>query len=120
MKKIRLNVLLLAGILFAGLYSCTKSEEDFTAQGGLLPTNYITIKDSSFSPSTLTVAAGSSITFVNSTDFEHSIVSEDSATILSGIIASKTSFYYLKDTVAVINYHCGKHPAVKGRIILRQ
>ena len=118
MKKIRLNVLLLTAVLFAGLYSCTKTAADFDGQGGLLPTHYITINDSSFSPIVLTLATGSSITFVNSTDNEHSIVSDDSATILSGTILHKTSFYFKKDTTGTFNYHCGMHPTVKGTIIL--
>ena len=117
MKKTRLNIVLIAAVLFAPIYSCSKAE-DFTGQGGLLPTHYITIKDSSFSPIVLTVATGSSITFVNSTDNEHSIVSDDSATILSGTILHKTSFYYKKDTVGTFYYHCGMHPTVKGTIIL--
>ena len=118
MKKTRLNILLIAAVLFAGLYSCTKTADDFTGQGGLLPTHYITIKDNSFSPVVLTVATGSSITFVNSTDNEHSIVSDDSATILSGTIMHKTSFYFKKDTTGTFYYHCGMHPAVKGTVIL--
>jgi len=119
MRKIRLNTLLLTGVLFTALYSCTKTADDFTGQGGSLPTHYITIKDSSFSPAILTVATGSSITFVNDTDFEHSIVSDDSATILSGSIAHKTSFFFKKDTIGTFTYHCGLHPTVKGTIILR-
>ncbi len=119
MRKNRFILLLVTAVLVAALYSCTKSADDFTAEGGLLPTHYIIIKDSSFSPATLTVATGSSITFVNDTDFEHSIVSDDSSAILSGVIAHKTSFFYKKDTVGIITYHCGLHPTVKGTIILR-
>jgi len=119
MRKIRVKILLFTVILATGFYSCTKTADDFTGVDGSLPTNYIIIKDNSFAPSYLVVSSGSSITFVNDTDAEHSIVSEDSATILSGVIQSKTSFYFKKDTVGTIQYHCGLHPTVKGTITLR-
>ena len=109
---------LLAAVLTTAVYSCTKSSDDFEGQGGMLPTHYINIKDSSFSPVVLSVATGSSITFVNTTDFEHSIVDDDSSVILSGLMQRRTSFFFKKDTIGTINYHCGVHPGVKGTIIL--
>jgi plastocyanin len=123
MRKLRVVYLLISGFLIGGLYSCSKTEEDFGAQGGLLPTNYINIQDNSFSPSPLTVANGSSITFLNKTTTSHTIVSADSSTILSPSIASGSYFYVKPDTLAGslpvnINYHCKEHPSVTGTIVL--
>ncbi len=119
MKNIRwkgLVIVLLTGLI---LQSCTREDELFDAQGGTLPTNYIMIRDNRFTPDVITVATGSSFTFVNDTNEEHSIVSDDSSAILSGTIAVNSSFYFKKDTVGIIRYHCGKHPSVKGAITLR-
>ena len=123
MKKMRLKHLLITGFLFAGLYSCSKDEEDFGAQGGLLPTHYISINDGSFSPAQLNVAAGSSITFLNKTTIGHTIVSADSSTIVSPSIAPGLSYYVKPDTLSgtspvVIYYHCKEHPTVTGTIVL--
>ena len=124
MKKITCSYLLLTGILLSVAYSCTKTASDFEAQGGLLPTHYVNILDSLFSPAILTVANGSSITFLNKTTSNHTLVSDDSLTILSPTLAP-TAFYFVKpDTLAgvmpvYINYHCKEHPAIKGTIILR-
>jgi hypothetical protein len=123
MKKIRFNYLLISGLLLAGLYSCSKDNEDFGAQGGLLPTHYISIMDSSFSPAVLTVAAGSSITFLNKTTTNRTIVSADSSTILSPAILPSSSFYVKPDTLSgsmpvYIYYHCKELPAATGTIIL--
>ena len=123
MRKLRVVYLMLSGLLIGTLFSCSKTEEDFGAQGGLLPTNYINIQDNSFSPSTLTVANGSSITFLNKTTTSHTIVSADSSTILSPSIASGSFFYVKPDTLSGslpvnINYHCMEHPTVTGTIIL--
>jgi len=124
MKKIRLNYLLLTGLVLAGFCSCSK-DEDFDAQGGQLPTHYINIMDSSFSPAVLTVAYGSSVTFLNKTTNGHTIVSEDSAAIVSPLIAPDLSYYVKPDTSSasaqiIVNYHCKEHPLVTGTIILTQ
>lgn len=119
MKNIRWKgvvMVLLTGLI---IHSCTREDELFDAQGGTLPTNYIMIRDNGFTPDVITVATGSSFTFVNDTNEEHSIVSDDSSTILSGTINVNSSFYFKKDTVGIIRYHCGKHPSVKGAITIR-
>ena len=123
MKKIRLQHLLVTGILLFVFYSCSKDSDRSEPQGGLLPTNYININDGSFSPTPLTVSAGSSFTFLNKTTGTHTIVSADSSTLLSKALAPD-SFYYVKpDTLSgsqpvVIYYHCKEHPTVTGTIIL--
>jgi plastocyanin len=119
MMKNRKIIFLLAGLLSAGLSSCTKTADDFDPQGGQLPTNYVLINEGAFSPNSLTIATGSSITFANNTDSQHSIVSDDSTTILTGTIQPHTSLYFSKDTVGTIRYHCGAHPLVKGVIYIR-
>jgi plastocyanin len=119
----RLNYLLLTGLMLTGIYSCTKTADDFDAQGGLLPSHYVDIRDSSFSPAILTIANGSSVTFTNRTAVNQTIISEDSSTIVSPDIAAG-SFYFVKpDTLAGsldvrIYYHSKAHPAVVGTIIL--
>jgi plastocyanin len=111
---------IIVGVLcFSAIYSCTKTADDFIPEGGLLPTNYVKMSDSTFTPANLIISTGSSVTFVNDSDIEHSIVADDTVTIISNIIAPHTSFFFKKDTVAVIGYHCGVHPGARGTIILR-
>ena len=100
--------------------SCTKEEEiGYNDLGGTLPTNYIYVTDQSFSPSFVRVAIGSSFTFVNLTGQTHTIVSDDLTTIPPHSIAPSTKFYFKKDTVATINYHCVEHPTITGTLELR-
>lgn len=100
------------------LISCIKGHEGYDSAGGNLPTNYVMINAASFSPATLTVAAGSSITFVNNDNAIHSIRTNDSTTILSNDIAPGKFFIFKKDTTGVFNYHCSQHPTVTGSFIL--
>ena len=86
--------------------------------GGELPTNYVMVKDSSFSPGLLTVVAGSSVTFVNNTSIAHTVMSDDSNTVKLVSIAPGTSYFWKKDTSGSFPYHCTLHPVARGTIVI--
>lgn len=116
-------LVLLLGMMLAGSYACNKNS-GFDPQGGELPTHYISFRDSSFSPAILTVANGSSITFLNQTASPQTIVGDDS-TILKKVLISAHSYYFFKpDTIPAtpvqiyIPYHSVEHPSARGTIIL--
>ena len=121
MKK---NMLVLViGLMICGLYACNKNP-GFDPQGGELPTHYITFRDSSFSPSILTVASGSSITFLNQTNTAFTLAGDDSI-FLKPVVIDANSFYFFKPDTATatpvqiyIPYHNVERPAARGTIIL--
>jgi hypothetical protein len=92
------------------------------AQGGLLPSNYITIKANSFSPANITAVKGSSFTFVNQSGAAQGIYSYDSVYLNKQGIADNTSYYFKKDTVSngpvVIYYFMAGKPSISGSITL--
>jgi plastocyanin len=123
--KLRSLIYLFSIVLIIGFYACNKNT-GFEQAGGLLPTNYIVIKDSTFSPVTLTVANGSSITFLNQTTVAHTIMSDDTTTLRAALIRPDSSFYFKPDTATsipvpiYIPYHCIEHPSSRGVIVLNQ
>ena len=119
MKIVSFRFLLPTLVTIAAIASCGKSNTNFYGQGGLLPSNYIYILDSSFSPNTLNIAIGSSVTFVNNSSLTHTIKSDDTTFLKTPGIVPGTSFYFKKDTIGTINYHCVEHPNVRGTIIYR-
>jgi hypothetical protein len=103
--------------------SCNKEGKGIPeAQGGLLPTNYITIKASSFQPSNITAVKGSSFTFVNQSGAAQGIYSYDSVFLNKQGIADNTSYYFKKDTMSagpvIIYYFMAGKPSVTGSITL--
>ncbi|WP_255156863.1 cupredoxin domain-containing protein [Ferruginibacter sp. HRS2-29] len=98
-------------------FACAK-HTNYDAQGGGLPSNYIAVNDSSFSPVTLTVVSGSSITFVNNTTTAKSIITTDSVTIKATTIAPNSSFVFKKDTTGTFYYHLTNKPAAGGMFTL--
>jgi plastocyanin len=115
MRKSPLYYFLLA--LVVSLVSCDKSNEGFNPQGGYLPTNYITIKDSSFSPTSLTIVSGNSITFLNSTTGNHQVISSDSV-INTGLLAPQGHYFWKKDTFGTFPIHCVQHPSATALITI--
>ncbi len=118
--KHRLLLFIFSTITF---FSCIKEGKGIPeAQGGLLPTNYITIKESSFSPANITAVKGSSFTFVNQSGTAQGIYSYDSVFINKQGIADNTSYYYKKDTMSTgpvtIYYFMAGKPTVTGSITL--
>jgi len=61
------------------LTSCNKEKEITDLPGGNLPAKYIDIRDSTFSPASLTTVAGTTIVFVNNTSASRKLVSHNSA-----------------------------------------
>jgi plastocyanin len=83
----------------------------------------VTIKDFTFSPETVTVAAGSSIQWVNDGPSTHHVVSDDGVWDtgqLSGGTADTSyygggstageSFTFQFDSAGTYTYHCANHP----------
>lgn len=122
MKKNKLFCYLLAAML-TGFYACNKNA-NFNPQGGQLPTHYIQIKDSSFTPSSITEANGSSFTFLNQSTIPHTIMSDDTFTLKSVLILPDSFYFFKPDTATIvptqiyIPYHCIEHPSARGVIIL--
>ncbi len=114
--RLRLLVLFIAPFIIA---SCSKDNKGIPeAQGGLLPTNYIYIKDASFSPTNITAVNGSSFTFVNQSGSAKGVYSLDSVVINKQGIADNTSVFFKKDTVGTIYYFMAGKPTVFGSITL--
>ena len=103
-------------VLALSFLSCKDENANAYGGAGALPTNYIFILDNGFSPSSLRIANGSSVTFVNNSNSTHTIISTDSSTLVTTPIAPAHSFIYKKYFVGVINYHCVEYPTDIGSI----
>jgi plastocyanin len=105
---------------FTAVYFVTSCGKDGAGQpiavGGELPSNYIIISDGAFSPSSVTVVNGSSITFVNRSGTAKGIYSSDSVVINKQNITDNTSYFFKKDTVGTINFKMAGKPSASGSI----
>lgn len=113
MKKLFYTLLF---IFTANIFiSCNKNGQPESV-GGELPTNFIIINDNAFSPNSLNVVNGSSITFVNRSGTAKGIYSADSVVINKQNILDNTSYFFKKDTVGTIVFKMAGKPSVQGSI----
>jgi plastocyanin len=78
----------------------------------------IVIKDFMFTPNSLTVKAGSSVTWVNKDDEPHSVIS-DTGMFRSGGFDTNETFSFKFDKPGTYAYHCALHPRMIATIIVQ-
>ena len=76
-----------------------------------------------FSPATLTIKAGTTVTWKNTTAAPHTVTSDDGKTFNSGtsnpITAQTGTFSFTFTTAGTFPYHCEIHPFMKAKIIVQ-
>jgi plastocyanin len=77
----------------------------------------MSIKSFMFAPMTLTVKAGSTVTWTNGDQEPHTIVSQ-SGLFSSGAIDTSESFSFKFDKPGTYNYVCTIHPRMVGTVIV--
>jgi len=79
----------------------------------------VKIDNFSFQPASLTVSAGSTVTWVNQDDVPHNIVSSEGATLKSPVLDTDQKFSYTFEQPGTYAYFCGMHPRMTGKIIVQ-
>jgi amicyanin len=87
------------------------------AAPGLAEDAKIKIANFTFDPPTLTVKAGTTVTWVNADDIPH-VVSEKSGTFRSNALDTDETFTQTFPAAGTIEYFCAIHPHMTGKIIV--
>ena len=78
----------------------------------------VKIDNFSFGPSTITVPAGSTVTWVNRDDIPHTVVSDDKA-FKSKALDTDDKFSYTFTKAETYGYFCSLHPKMTGKVIVQ-
>ncbi len=83
----------------------------------------VSMTGNQFAPGTITVVAGSVVTWVNNEDPAaadniHDVIASDYATFLSGYIAPGAAFSQEFDTPGTYTYLCDLHTNMQGTIVV--
>jgi len=78
----------------------------------------VKIDNFSFTPATITVAAGTQVTWTNRDDIPHTVVTEDK-TIKSKVLDTDEKFSTTFDKPGTYSYFCSIHPKMKGTIVVQ-
>jgi len=79
----------------------------------------ITIDNFSFGPQSLSVKAGTEVTWVNHDDIPHTIVSEDLITFRSRVLDTDESWSFTFTKPGTYTYFCSIHPKMTAKIVVQ-
>ena len=78
----------------------------------------VKIDNFTFAPVTLTVAAGTTVKWVNRDDIPHTVVSEDKSTFKSKALDTDDSFSYTFAKPGTYTYFCSIHPKMTAKVVV--
>lgn len=110
--------ILRAGLAFLAIImmfsGCSKSKD--SASTGQGP-NEVWIEGMAFTPSTLSVTQGTTVTWTNKDGVTHNVTSS-TALFSSGSMSSGATFSYTFSAVGSYAYSCTIHPGMTGKVVV--
>jgi plastocyanin len=79
----------------------------------------VDIRDFAYSPNSVTIAVGDTVTWTNQDDVPHTATATDQSVLQSGTISPGSSFSQTFETAGEFPYHCEFHPNMSGTIIVQ-
>ena len=116
-KRIIAICLIATGIIF--LNACKKNDTANTSGGGdITNVNRVTIQSMQFQPASITILAGSKITWTNMDTDAHTVTSDDGTSFNSGNISPQGSYTFTATQTGIYPYHCTIHPDMHGTLMV--
>ena len=79
----------------------------------------VKIDNFSFTPATLTIAVGSTVTWTNRDDIPHTVVSvDDPKAFKSKVFDTDEKFSFKFDKAGTYSYFCSIHPKMTGKVVV--
>ena len=78
----------------------------------------VTIDNFTFMPAELTIATGTTVTWVNHDDIPHSVVEKDKK-FRSKALDTDDSYSFTFTAAGTFEYFCGLHPQMVGKVIVK-
>ncbi|MGB8309668.1 MAG: plastocyanin/azurin family copper-binding protein [Methanoregula sp.] len=84
----------------------------------------VNIQNFAFSPASITISHGTTVTWVNQDSVNHQILNDAAGTFAEGALFSSDSllngksYSFTFDTPGTYPYHCSIHPYMKGTVIV--
>ena len=78
----------------------------------------VKIDNFSFAPATITISAGSTVTWVNHDDIPHTVVSDDKV-FKSKVLDTDEKFSFTFSKAGTYPYFCSVHPKMTGKVVVQ-
>jgi len=83
------------------------------------PPVVVKIANFTFAAPMVTVAPGTTVTWVNEDDIPHTIVAADNKAFRSKVLDSGDRFAFTFTTPGTWGYYCGVHPHMTGKVVVK-
>ena len=114
------SVIVVAGIFLSGCTpTSTNSSTDNNNSGEETSANTVTIKSMAFTPSTLSVKVGDTVTWKNNDGLTHTVTSDDDV-FDSGAMSNGKSFTFTFNEAGTFSYHCEFHQTMRAKIVVSE
>jgi amicyanin len=81
--------------------------------------NQVKIDNFSFTPTTLTVPSGTTVTWTNQDDVPHNVVSTEGKTLKSPVMDTDQKFSFTFTKAGTYSYFCAIHPKMTGKVVVQ-
>src|SRR5258708_37342319 len=109
-----MSVAILAAVLVIGFVATVEDRRGFALNAQEKALMEVKIDNFSFGPTTLTVAAGTTVTWTNRDDIPHTVVSDDKV-FKSKVLDTDEKFSYTFTRPGTYGYFCSIHPKMTGK-----
>ena len=114
-KRFYYSILFLM-ICSIAVISCSKSNS-YNSGNNNPPASDVSIKNMAFSPVSLTVSAGATVTWTNNDTTAHTVTA-DNGSFDSGNIAVGAKYSKVFSSAGTFSYHCTLHPEMRGTVVI--
>lgn len=90
-----------------------------TESGNTLRTT-VAIENFAYSPATITVKKGTTITWTNNDSVEHTVTSDEGTLMNSEMLAKGSSYSVAFNETGTYAYHCQPHPNMKATVVVTE
>jgi amicyanin len=106
-------------VLSFGVSKTSQAKPAASEQNSSREQYQVKIDNFSFGPATLTVPAGTPVTWINQDDVPHNVVSSEGKTLKSPVLDTDQKFSYTFTTAGTYPYYCGLHPKMTGKVVVQ-
>ncbi len=78
----------------------------------------VSIKNFAFNPASMSIKAGTKVTWTNNDSVSHTVTSDSGTLFDSSTLAPGQSFSFTFGSSGTYSYHCSIHPMMKGTVVV--
>ena len=102
----------------SGTTAGTTAATSATTSAGGGGANAVSIANFAFSPASITVKVGDSVTWTNNDSTTHTVTADDNS-FSSGDLAPGATFSFTFSKAGTFAYHCSIHPSMTGTVVVQ-